>query len=68
MKPLRYDFPHRVRDVGGAERELRRLERSMTVAYDRGDKFALDYLDRRHKRATRALGALLARQETDQPA
>lgn len=56
--PVRYDFPGRVSDIGAAERELRRLERSMTVAYHRGDKFALDYLDRRYKRASRALAAL----------
>ncbi|MFI7429805.1 hypothetical protein ACIBPB_22665 [Micromonospora sp. NPDC049836] len=64
MRPLRYDFPHRVRHVGGAQRELRRLERSMTVAYHRRDKFALDYLTRRHQRAEQAYRRLLAQQPT----
>ncbi|NES28952.1 hypothetical protein GCE86_19655 [Micromonospora terminaliae] len=70
-RPPRYDFPDRMRGVSSAERELNRLERSMSVAYDRRDKFALDYLTRRHQRATRALAVLRAQQtftEQESPA
>ncbi|WP_200214976.1 hypothetical protein [Micromonospora coerulea] len=63
-KPLSYDFPGRLRGLSSAERELRRLERSMSVATHRGDRFAFDYLDRRHKRASQALALLRWREQS----
>lgn len=65
-KPLRYDFPDRMRGVRSAERELARLERSMSVAHERRDVFAFAYLDRRHKRARQALHTLLHREQQPQ--
>lgn len=65
-KPLRYDFPNRMRGLASAHREVRRLERAMAVADDRRDAQAFAYLNRRHQRATRALAAL-RRREDDAP-
>ncbi|MFI6331905.1 hypothetical protein ACIBBG_26805 [Micromonospora chersina] len=62
-KPLVYDFPRRLRGLSAAERELRRLERSMSVATHRGDAFAFAYLDRRHKRASQALHVVRWREQ-----
>lgn len=68
MRPLTYDFPDRMRGLSSGQRELKRLEQSMAVAYHRGDKFALDYLDRRHQRASQALAVLRARHKAEHPA
>jgi hypothetical protein len=62
-KPLPYDFPGRLRGSASAEREVRRLERSMSVATKRRDRLAFAYLDRRHQRATQALRILRLREE-----
>ncbi|WP_262015649.1 hypothetical protein [Micromonospora sp. Mcm103] len=62
-KTLVYDFPRRMRGLSSAEREIRRLERSMSVATHRRDAQALAYLDRRHKRATQALHTLRWREQ-----
>ncbi|WP_446218287.1 hypothetical protein [Micromonospora sp. IBHARD004] len=57
-----YDFPHKIRGVSSANRELRRLDRAILVAEERRDKTALDYLTRRRARALQALAAMHRRE------
>ncbi|MET7752595.1 hypothetical protein [Micromonospora sp. NPDC005367] len=63
LKPLAYDFPDRMRGLSSAQREVARLERSMTVAYRRRDNLAFAYLDRRHQRARQVLAVIRQREQ-----
>lgn len=67
MKPLNYDFPDRMRGRASGGRELARLERSIGVAEQRGDKLTVDYLTRRHQRASDAYRALCSRLRPAKP-
>lgn len=62
MKPPVYDFPHRVRGVHSAAREMHKLSQAIRRATSRNDKFALDYLTRRLARAHSVYHALRSRE------
>lgn len=60
-----YDFPHRVRTPGAADRETSRIRRSLFVARVRGDLGAVRYLTGRLSRAESAARAVRRAAEAD---